>query len=487
MVRSPFGVVAAAHRRTFPRTKVALAAVLVAGAGAAGALAASHPKGLQQGASLGSPAGAPSPSGASAPAPMVTTTAPVGGGGDPWSGVLFSKPDPFAPGAVPPPPAPGTRMGPGGRAAAMAPAAPVPPLAPGEQPEGERVQALYRQAMMHWAAGKSEVACGELGALETRVVRDSDARTAKKLLKAEEAVIDQVAAADLEVLLPIARMHFEVYQAYLRQPPMGHALVENHSRTMVRDLALLYRKQSGSEGATLVASHVLTVLGDLLRRGAQHESAAELYTQAAELDPRNPAPALNLGLIYEKFEQYQSAANWLRKVVALDPTNQEARLRLAINLGRLGKTAEETRLLEVLTAEHGDSWVLPLAFEELARLHETRAPAASEKVLRQGLERYPRSVRMRVQLAAALDHQGKVKEGRQVIDEIATLNLSAPESSEGARFRYNTSGADTVAASRTFFEENVASRMRVLEQALGEPVRPPDEAAAGRPAEVQQP
>jgi len=430
-----------------------------------------------------------------APSPPPPSTPPPGSD-DPWSGVLFNTSDPWAPGSVPPPArrfvpgAPGVPRVPGapGGRALLAPAAPVPPLAPGEKPKPERVEALYRQVLVHWAAGKSEIAYHELAALETAVVNDKDAGSAKRLLRAEEKVIDQVAGADLEVLLPIARLHFEVFQLYSNENAKGRALVENHSRTMVHDLAILYRQQSGSQGAALVASHLLTSLAELLQRGSQHRAAAALYTQAAELDPHNPVPALRLGVTYEKFEQYQSAVGWLRKVLAIEPKNAEARLRLAINLGRVGKAGEGAKLLEGLTAEEERSWVTPVAFQELARLDEQReAFGRAEAVLRAGMARFPRTVRMRLQLAALLDREGKIREGRKVIEEIPTLEVGTVE--EGARFRYNNTTADSVAVSRNFFEENASSRMRVLAEVLARSAAAPPETAAApavRPPAVRE-
>jgi tetratricopeptide (TPR) repeat protein len=469
----------------------AVALGLAAASGAARGLTPAVPKGMQS--SGGSPSGntgdlpvlAPPPPPPPKAPPQTApasppASAPAQGSEDPWTGVLFSTSDPWAPGAVPPQarrPVPGMPGAPVTRGALAAPAAPVPPLAPGEKPKPERVEALYRQALVHWAAGKSEIAFHELAALETAVVNDKDAGSAKRLLRAEEKVIDQVAGAELEVLLPIARLHFEVFQLYLNENAKGRALVENHSRTMVHDLAILYREQSGSQGAALVASHLLTSLAELLQRGSQHQAAAALYTQAAELDPHNPVPALRLAVTYEKFEQYHSAVGWLRKVLAIEPKNAEARLRLAINLGRVGKAAEAVKLFEGLTAEEAESWVTPVACQELARLEERReAFTRAEAVLRAGMVRFPRTVRMRLQLAALLDREGKIREGRQVIEEIPTLEVGTVE--EGARFRYNNTTAESVAVSRSFFEENAASRMRVLAEALARVAAAPAETAA---------
>ncbi|HLX07858.1 MAG TPA: tetratricopeptide repeat protein [Thermoanaerobaculia bacterium] len=458
--------------RVMPAATSAVLALGLATAGAAGgaAAAAAMTRAVPKGMQIQSGSAAVYTTG-------ITPAPPAAPAADPWSGLLLTTVDPFAPGAVP---LRRRATGAPGAAPALAPLAPVPPLGKGEKPGSERVQALYRQALGHWAEGKSEVAFDELASLEAAVVNDKDTGSPKRLLRAEEKVIDQVAGADLEVLLPIARLHFEVFELYANQSAKGRALIANHSRTMVHDLAMLYREQSGSAGAALVASHLLTSLAELLQRGSQHQAAAAMYTQAAELDPHNLVPALRLAVTYEKFEQYKSAVGWLNKVLAIDPKHAEARLRLGINLGRLGKMEEAGKLLRELTAEDGDSWVTPVAYEELARLDERReAYAKAEEVLRAGMVRFPRTVRMRVELAALLDRQGKVREGRKVIEEIPALEVGTVE--DGARFRYNNTTADSVASSRRFFEENAGSRMRVLAEVLARTAAEPAETAAAPP------
>ncbi|HSS79275.1 MAG TPA: tetratricopeptide repeat protein, partial [Thermoanaerobaculia bacterium] len=223
-------------------------------------------------------------------------------------------------------------------------------LRAGEKVAPEKIQEIYRRVLADWSAGETERAPNELIELEAAVVLDADPTTRKVLLKEEQAVIHQIGAADLEVLVPIAVLHHEAYRRLLQRGFHGHALAMIHTRTMARDLAILYHQQSGSEGASLVSSRLLTSLGGLLQQSAQQYPAAEMFQQAVELDPKNVAAMLGLATIYEKNAQTESAIKQLRRVLEVEPANVEGRLRLALNLRRQDHGAEAMKLLTDLTA-----------------------------------------------------------------------------------------------------------------------------------------
>jgi tetratricopeptide (TPR) repeat protein len=338
-------------------------------------------------------------------------------------------------------------------------------LKAGEKIPPERIQEIYRRILKDWSAGETERAPNELIELETAVIVEGELGTRKTLLKAEQAVIHQVGATDLEVLVPIAVLHHEAYRRMLERGARGQAMALGHARSMARDLAVLYREQSGSEGAALVSSRLLTSLGGLLLQSAQQLPAAEMFQQAVELDGRNTAALLGLAAIYEKNAQAESAVKYLRRALENDPGNPEGRFRLAMNLKRLDKASEARQLLEELTRSPDPSWVTPLAFQELARLASEQGKAdEAEKVLRQALERFPDDARLTIQLAAVLDRKG---EGREATALVAKI-LASPSSREAssARYLYNTVRPEAFAEARSFLAENSKSRLPVLAQAL---------------------
>lgn len=385
---------------------------------------------------------------------------------DPWSspGVQVidasSGSTPTAPPAAAPTPAPA------GSTAAAAPDAAAPQKS-SKREETSRLQTRYREILSAWVAGDVEHAPDDLIELETAAVADGNPKSRKLLLSAEQAVIHELGATSLEVLVPIAMLHHEAYSRHLSRGVRQAPLAVIHARQMARDLAILYNQQSGSEGSALVASRVLTSLGGMLLESAQQVPAAELFYQALELDGRNVPARLALATVYEKAAQYESAAKALREVLAIDPENQEARFRLAMGLKRLDQKTDARKLLEGLTAETAPSWVTPLAYQELARLHsEFKRWADAEKVLRAGLGRYPDHVRLHVELALVLDHRGSFGEAKTLMEKVVALPAGG---GDNERLLYNSVRPEAFAEARSILEDNSRSRLPVLAQALGAP------------------
>lgn len=336
----------------------------------------------------------------------------------------------------------------------------------------ERIQETYRKILADWSAGEVQKAPDELIALETAVIQDGEPKTRKVLLQAEQEVIHQVGAADIEVLVPIAMLHHEAYARLLPQGSRGRAMALSHARSMARDLAILYRDQSGSEGAGLVSSRLLTSLGGMLLSAAQQLPAGELFQQAIELDGRNVTALLALAAIYEKNAQPESAVKLLRRALEVEPDQPEVRLRLAMNLKRQGRETEEEarKILEKLAYEDA-FWPSALAYQELAQLYrDTNRSLEAEKVLRKALQAYPDDPRFCIQLAAVLDRLGRTKESSELVEKL--LSEPTQQVSASGRYLYNQFPVDTFATARAFLDENSRSRLPVLAQALNAPPAP---------------
>ncbi len=349
----------------------------------------------------------------------------------------------------------------------------------GRREETSRLQARYRQILSAWVSGDAEradQAPDDLIELEISVVADGNPKSRKTLMQGEQAVIHELGATSLEVLVPIAMLHHEVYSRHLIRGVRQAPLAVIHARQMARDLAVLYNQQSQSEASALVASRVLTSLGGMLLEHAQQVPAAELFYQALELDGRNVPARLALATVYEKGSQPETAVKVLREVLAIDPENPEARFRLAMNLKRLGEKADARKTLEALAAERAPSWVTPLVYQELARLHgEAGAWAQAETVLRSGLGRYPDHVRLHLELASVLDHLGKFGEAKTLMEKIVAMPVGPKGGGvsgfgDNERLLYNSVRPEAFSEARSILEDNSRSRLSALAQALGTPM-----------------
>lgn len=331
----------------------------------------------------------------------------------------------------------------------------------------DEIESRYRKILAAWAGGQTDRAAVDLMALESSVVSDQDPNTRKRLLKAQQAVIHELGAANLETLVPIAMLHHEVYRRYLIEGARGRALVLGHARGMARDLAILYREQSGSEGAALVSSRILTSLGGMLQGASQQLPAADMFQLAAEMDPRNTAAMLGLATVFEKNARYEPAVDTLRRLVQADPEHAEGKLRLAVNLHRLEKTDEARTLLQELAASQADDWVVSLAAQELAAIHREKGSLdAARTVLEAALKRFPNDPRLYVQLSSVLDRAGQSRSAQDLMEKAVEVKQT-PETA--ARFLYNTIREETFQAARRFLDENAQSRLSVLAQALDTP------------------
>ncbi|HEY4589234.1 MAG TPA: tetratricopeptide repeat protein, partial [Thermoanaerobaculia bacterium] len=111
-------------------------------------------------------------------------------------------------------------------------------------------------------------------------------------------------------------------------------------------------------------------------------------------------------------------------------------------------------------------------YQELARLASDKGKGSeAEKVLRRAVERFPEDLRLRIQLAAVLDHRGAAGEATAMIEKALESSGSGAKTGEVAssRYLYNAVRVDEFASTRTFLDESAKSRFQTLAQALSAP------------------
>lgn len=335
-----------------------------------------------------------------------------------------------------------------------------------EMPKGRRRNAElertarlgYEEALRGFASGMPlDQVISRLGDVEAGLYRQSP-QSAEALREIELETAQRLGKNDPEVLLPLALLHAELYRSLRARKELY--LAESARRTSA-DLAAAYAERGGSE--SVAAQALLSLAADLLAVGVQSASRSML-DRALALDGRNEAVGLFLAASAERDGDYPRAVDVLEKLVQAHPGSAEARLRLGVNLDRVGKTARARETLQRLTSEPVPEWVATVAFQELVRLQlrdgrQDRAVA----LLRQAVARLPSQTQLAVQLAYLLERQGSASAARGILARVRPR----PQATDGSpRHRYGqwpTAALDEVRRSLT---QQSILRLAALARAL---------------------
>jgi len=344
---------------------------------------------------------------------------------------------------------------------------PAPAVAATEAPKGRRRNAEleriarqgYEEALRGLASGTPlDQVVSRLGDMEAGLYRQSP-QSAEALREVELETAQRLAKGDPEVLLPLALLHAELYRSLRERKELY--LAESARRTSA-DLAAAYAERGGSE--SVAAQALLSLAADLLASGVQSASRSML-DRALALDGRNEAVGLFLAASAERDGDYPRAVGVLERLAEAHPDSAETRLRLGINLDRVGKTAQARETLQRLTSESVPEWIKTVAFQELVRIQlregwQDRAVA----LLRHAVARLPNQTQLAVQLAYLLERQGSATAAREVLAGIKPR----PQATDGSpRHRYGqwpTAALDEVRRSLT---QQSILRLAALARALG--------------------
>jgi len=174
---------------------------------------------------------------------------------------------------------------------------------------------------------------------------------------------------------------------------------------------------------------------------------------------------LELGAYRERRGEYDEAVALLERLTDVAPDTREGRLRLAVNLRRVGRAADAGRTLRQLLEGPVSDWVAVIATEELADLYVRGGRfATAVGVLEQGIRRFPERSRLRIQLAYALDRLGEAKRTAAVLDRLDPRPATAGRS---PRFVYNRLSSDDRARVRETLVREANARLASLAAALG--------------------
>jgi VWFA-related protein len=294
------------------------------------------------------------------------------------------------------------------------------------------VETGYKRALRMLADGRETGAVLELAQLESSSLNpDNPMNSLAQVAKVQMGVVDQLARRDPELLLPAILLHKEAYSQYrLRKRPY----LSVHARRMTLELIDLYAEKARGSQAPQLASRILTGMAAEVYGSGAHISAQGMFARALELDATNGVALLGLGFMYEssgrgdhKTPRYEDAIHVLARAVEVEPDLHEARLRLGINLGRVGRMREGAAHLHSLI-DRGDTppWIASLAYQELARLYlNSESYDQARRVLERGVEKIPEDSKLALQLAYVYERCQDQRQANRASAKATGQSLSA--------------------------------------------------------------
>jgi tetratricopeptide (TPR) repeat protein len=348
--------------------------------------------------------------------------------------------------------------------------APVPETAEDAEVGDEelaRFQIAYLGALEHLADGDRSAALeGVLAAERSGLAGGAGVEA---LARGQLQVALDVSRGAAEGLLPWIGLHEELYAEYRRR---GDATLAAHARRVTLGLIDLYVRLGEREDRGRVAAAALIGVAEQLLAYGNTLETLGILELALERDPDQPAALLLLAAIHELLGEPREVVSLLRRLEAVtpagDPVGAEGRLRLGINLRRLGSTEEAAELLEGCVAPDRPRWVRAVAYEELAALRvDEGRPEEAVRLLEQAVKRMPRQQRLYIQLAAVHESLGRPAKARAVLAELEDrVRRRAGRDRDSPRMRYCEWSEEALDRSRELFRRAAGARMPVLAAAL---------------------
>jgi tetratricopeptide (TPR) repeat protein len=235
----------------------------------------------------------------------------------------------------------------------------------------------------------------------------------RSLRRVEDAVAAQLAGENPASLLPIALLHQQLVRRYSARYEF---VLASFSRSTAAGLA--EDIDSDGEDGRFAAALLVNLASDLART-ASATLAVEYLQSALAADPTSLAALLALGAISEREADYKEAVANFSRLVDYHPDFAEGRLRLAVNLVRLGHERAAEEQFDILLGLQSPAWIEAVGAQEYARMliDQDRRDEATE-ALETAIDRRPEDQRLRILAAYSADSEGRWLEAVEAILQI---------------------------------------------------------------------
>lgn len=295
----------------------------------------------------------------------------------------------------------------------------------------EAIRDRYLMILRDFCQTKEGSALEALVKLESSMLSDSSPVTLELLREQYLDVGSELSASDPSVLLPMIDLHDRSYAEYLTSNSVRASF---HARTTEFLLTEKYAAFADVAERRGVAADLFTSLAGYFHQNSSPRPAMGLYRRALRFEPKHQDALLGLAVVLEQQGRYSQAVPFLADLVELNSGIAEARLRLAVNWNRLGRTAEALEVFEELTHLSQPTWVVVVAYQEWARGRlKTGELARSRSILEDGAGRFPEDPSMvfgRLYLHERTDPVADASEA------LSALQLCLQQCEPSARYRY---------------------------------------------------
>lgn len=258
------------------------------------------------------------------------------------------------------------------------------PLRDDSEKPSDVVVAGYRRALSDLIAGRREQAVDVLYRLETTLI-EARGDAAYAAFDTATDHLEVVFEACPACRLPLARLFADLAHRYdeTRSAALASAA---RARAHLWAQALA---SSDHDDWRRHAAGIVTRLAEDLQRSGLYGRAAEYFQTALDLAPAMVPPRALLAVLHEKHGRYREVVETLAPVADDPSLGDLARLRLAINQARTGRTSEARERIARLTRST-TPWIASLAWQERVRLAvEAEAWPAARRHLDHALARWP--------------------------------------------------------------------------------------------------
>jgi tetratricopeptide (TPR) repeat protein len=298
----------------------------------------------------------------------------------------------------------------------------------------------YREIVSLWAQGSRDPAVERLAAALTGSAASDGTVAIERAVKPTARRLARNLGTG--ALLPVALLHEETYARLAReQPRRAYGALRP-----ALELLAIFEAEARTADERVVVSALLTSLAGRMAEAHVERGSLELARSALRHDPSNRAALFAVAAAAERFGDHASAVRSLQALLRLDPDHREARLRLSLNLMRIGEEDEGFDELRRLAADGGHpDWIAAVARQELARHLIGRDEAArAQDVLAEISDRRLRDPTLAVQTAFVDERAG----GGEVDDLFTALSLAAAASDPPSRTLYLRAPNDLLAELR---------------------------------------